>query len=72
MFALILWSLGKLFLVFTPFIIAFGFAFHLLLGNQIGFQNVPDAFIKTFDMIVGEIDLAGVRYIHISNGKIVN
>lgn len=72
MFIEIIKKLGKLFLVFTPFIIAFTFSFHLLLGNQIGFQNFPDAFLKTVDMLVGEIDLPGVSYIATLSGNLYN
>ena len=38
------------------FIFAFSIAFYLLMSNYEGFENIPNAILTTFAMMVGEID----------------
>ncbi|KAF5404629.1 hypothetical protein PHET_02040 [Paragonimus heterotremus] len=56
MFTLVFKNLCELLAVFSPFIVAFMLAFHLLLFNQFEFMNIGNAFSKIIAMIAGEID----------------
>ncbi|PSN57930.1 Transient receptor potential cation channel subfamily A member 1 [Blattella germanica] len=61
MFLEILQTLIKVLIVFSILIIAFGLAFYILLsrGNHLSFKNVPISLIRTFSMMLGEIDFLG-------------
>ncbi|XP_048509555.1 transient receptor potential cation channel subfamily A member 1 isoform X2 [Athalia rosae] len=61
MFLEILQTLIKVLLVFSILIIAFGLAFYILLskGNHISFSSVPMSLMRTFAMMLGEIDFLG-------------
>ncbi|KAF8564346.1 hypothetical protein P879_02573 [Paragonimus westermani] len=56
MFTLVFRNLCELLVVFSPFIVAFMLAFHLLLFNQFEFMNIGNAFSKIIAMIAGEVD----------------
>nr|QQY02462.1 transient receptor potential cation channel 4 [Cryptocotyle lingua] len=57
-FSLILSNLAKLTIVFSPFLIAFALAFHLLMGNQIRFNDMRNTFSSTISMFSGEVGMA--------------
>lgn len=66
MFLEILQTLLKVLMVFSILIIAFGLAFFILLSkvqlpqpNHLSFSNVPMSLIRTFSMMLGEMDLVG-------------
>ncbi|XP_015600034.1 transient receptor potential cation channel subfamily A member 1 isoform X2 [Cephus cinctus] len=61
MFLEILQTLIKVLLVFSILIIAFGLAFYILLsrGNHISFSTIPMSLMRTFAMMLGEIDFLG-------------
>ncbi|XP_063219628.1 transient receptor potential cation channel subfamily A member 1 isoform X1 [Bacillus rossius redtenbacheri] len=61
MFLEILQTLIKVLLVFSILIIAFGLAFYILLsrGNHVSFSSVPMSLMRTFAMMLGEIDFLG-------------
>ncbi|XP_049946410.1 transient receptor potential cation channel subfamily A member 1 [Schistocerca serialis cubense] len=61
MFLEILQTLIKVLIVFSILIIAFGLAFYILLseGAHLSFRNVPMSLIRTFSMMLGEIDFLG-------------
>ncbi|XP_021938939.1 transient receptor potential cation channel subfamily A member 1 isoform X3 [Zootermopsis nevadensis] len=61
MFLEILQTLIKVLVVFSILIIAFGLAFYILLsrGGHLSFSNVPISLIRTFSMMLGEIDFLG-------------
>ncbi|KAL1130420.1 hypothetical protein AAG570_011668, partial [Ranatra chinensis] len=61
MFLEILQTLIKVLLVFSILIIAFGLAFFILLsrGEHVSFSTVPMSLMRTFSMMLGEIDFLG-------------
>ncbi|KAG8222242.1 hypothetical protein J437_LFUL001440 [Ladona fulva] len=61
MFLEILQTLIKVLLVFSILIIAFGLAFYILLLpiNNLSFTNIPMSLMRTFSMMLGEIDFLG-------------
>ncbi|KAJ8922148.1 hypothetical protein NQ315_004083, partial [Exocentrus adspersus] len=61
MFLEILQTLIKVLMVFSILIIAFGLAFYILLsrGEHLSFKTVPMSLIRTFSMMLGEIDFLG-------------
>ncbi|KAK6626900.1 Transient receptor putative cation channel subfamily A member 1 [Polyplax serrata] len=61
MFLEILQTLIKVLLVFSILIIAFGLAFYILLsgGAHLSFSTVPMSLMRTFAMMLGEIDFLG-------------
>ncbi|XP_066151154.1 transient receptor potential cation channel subfamily A member 1 isoform X2 [Euwallacea fornicatus] len=61
MFLEILQTLIKVLMVFSILIIAFGLAFYILLsrGDHLSFKTIPMAMIRTFSMMLGEIDFIG-------------
>ncbi|EEB19608.1 conserved hypothetical protein [Pediculus humanus corporis] len=61
MFLEILQTLIKVLLVFSILIIAFGLAFYILLsgGSHLSFSTVPMSLMRTFAMMLGEIDFLG-------------
>ncbi|KAL1517881.1 hypothetical protein ABEB36_001587 [Hypothenemus hampei] len=61
MFLEILQTLIKVLMVFSILIIAFGLAFYILLsrGNHISFKTIPMSLLRTFSMMLGDIDLLG-------------
>ncbi|XP_050311925.1 transient receptor potential cation channel subfamily A member 1 isoform X2 [Anthonomus grandis grandis] len=61
MFLEILQTLIKVLMVFSILIIAFGLAFYILLsrGDHLSFKTIPMALIRTFSMMLGEIDFLG-------------
>ncbi|XP_075228695.1 transient receptor potential cation channel A1 [Lycorma delicatula] len=61
MFLEILQTLIKVLVVFSILIIAFGLAFYILLsqGEHLSFKNVPISLLRTFSMMLGEIDFLG-------------
>ncbi|XP_018323110.1 transient receptor potential cation channel subfamily A member 1 [Agrilus planipennis] len=61
MFLEILQTLIKVLLVFSILIIAFGLAFYILMskGEHLSFKTVPMSLIRTFSMMLGEIDFLG-------------
>nr|CAD7261852.1 unnamed protein product [Timema shepardi] len=68
MFLEILQTLIKVLIVFSILIIAFGLAFYILLskveklatqGDHLSFRNVPMSLMRTFAMMLGEIDFLG-------------
>ncbi|GAA49890.1 transient receptor potential cation channel subfamily A member 1 homolog [Clonorchis sinensis] len=61
-FGLILTNLANLAVVFSPFLVAFALAFHLLLGNQIRFNDMLNAFSSTVSMFSGEVGLADAMF----------
>ncbi|TGZ36823.1 hypothetical protein CRM22_011378 [Opisthorchis felineus] len=61
-FGLILTNLANLAVVFSPFLVAFSLAFHLLLGNQIRFNDMRNAFSSTVSMFSGEVGLADAMF----------
>ncbi|KAF2368431.1 Ankyrin repeat-containing domain [Trinorchestia longiramus] len=58
MFLEILQTLLKVLAVFSVLIIAFGLAFFILLshGNHMAYSSVPISMLRTFSMMLGEID----------------
>ncbi|XP_066908151.1 transient receptor potential cation channel subfamily A member 1 isoform X3 [Halyomorpha halys] len=65
MFLEILQTLIKVLIVFSILIIAFGLAFFILLsrGGHISFSTIPMSLMRTFSMMLGEIDFLGT-YVH--------
>ncbi|XP_025420508.1 transient receptor potential cation channel subfamily A member 1 isoform X3 [Sipha flava] len=65
MFIEILQTLIKVLLLFSILIAAFGLAFYILLsrGRHLAFSTIPMSLLRTFAMMLGEIDLLGT-YIH--------
>ncbi|KAK5642668.1 hypothetical protein RI129_008835 [Pyrocoelia pectoralis] len=61
MFLEILQTLIKVLMVFSILIIAFGLAFYILLsrGEHLSFRTIPMSLIRTFSMMLGEIDFLG-------------
>ncbi|XP_032598623.1 transient receptor potential cation channel subfamily A member 1 isoform X2 [Drosophila grimshawi] len=68
MFLEILQTLIKVLLVFSILIIAFGLAFYILLSkiidpqpnpNHLSFSNIPMSLVRTFSMMLGELDFVG-------------
>nr|XP_008191477.1 PREDICTED: transient receptor potential cation channel subfamily A member 1 isoform X2 [Tribolium castaneum] len=61
MFLEILQTLIKVLLVFSILIIAFGLAFYILLsrGDHLSFKTIPMSLVRTFSMMLGEIDFLG-------------
>ncbi|KAG8311698.1 Transient receptor putative cation channel sub A member 1 [Homalodisca vitripennis] len=61
MFLEILQTLIKVLVVFSILIIAFGLAFYILLsrGEHLSFKTVPMSLVRTFSMMLGEIDFLG-------------
>ncbi|XP_017862100.1 PREDICTED: transient receptor potential cation channel subfamily A member 1 isoform X4 [Drosophila arizonae] len=66
MFLEILQTLIKVLLVFSILIIAFGLAFYILLSkiidpqpNHLSFSNIPMSLLRTFSMMLGELDFVG-------------
>ncbi|XP_050054604.1 transient receptor potential cation channel subfamily A member 1 isoform X5 [Aphis gossypii] len=61
MFLEILQTLIKVLLLFSILIAAFGLAFYILLsrGNHLSFSTIPMSLLRTFAMMLGEIDLLG-------------
>ncbi|XP_076264823.1 transient receptor potential cation channel A1 isoform X2 [Rhynchophorus ferrugineus] len=71
MFLEILQTLIKVLMVFSILIIAFGLAFYILLsrGDHLSFKSIPMSLIRTFSMMLGEIDFLGtyVKPYYLSN-----
>ncbi|KAL3284380.1 hypothetical protein HHI36_018544 [Cryptolaemus montrouzieri] len=61
MFLEILQTLIKVLMVFSILIIAFGLAFYILLskGHHLSFKTIPMSLVRTFSMMLGEIDFLG-------------
>lgn len=66
MFLEILQTLIKVLLVFSILIIAFGLAFYILLSqvshlqpNHLSFTSIPMSLLRTFSMMLGEMDFVG-------------
>ncbi|VVC25448.1 Ion transport domain,Ankyrin repeat-containing domain,Ankyrin repeat [Cinara cedri] len=61
MFLEILQTLIKVLLLFSILIAAFGLAFYILLsrGHHLSFSTIPMSLLRTFAMMLGEIDLLG-------------
>ncbi|KAI5734628.1 hypothetical protein M8J77_008902 [Diaphorina citri] len=61
MFLEILQTLIKVLIVFSILIVAFGLAFYILLsrGDHLSFRTVPMSLLRTFTMMLGEIDFIG-------------
>ncbi|VEN45033.1 unnamed protein product [Callosobruchus maculatus] len=61
MFLEILQTLIKVLMVFSILIIAFGLAFYILLsrGEHLSFKTIPMSLVRTFSMMLGEIDFLG-------------
>nr|XP_026500855.1 transient receptor potential cation channel subfamily A member 1 [Vanessa tameamea] len=61
MFLEILQTLIKVLMVFSILIIAFGLAFYVLLskGQHLSFSTIPMSLIRTFAMMLGELDFVG-------------
>ncbi|XP_061382460.1 transient receptor potential cation channel subfamily A member 1 isoform X1 [Danaus plexippus] len=61
MFLEILQTLIKVLMVFSILIIAFGLAFFVLLSNgqHLSFSSIPMSLMRTFTMMLGEIDFVG-------------
>ncbi|XP_069364623.1 transient receptor potential cation channel subfamily A member 1 [Maniola hyperantus] len=61
MFLEILQTLIKVLLVFSILIIAFGLSFYVLLskGEHLSFSSIPMSLMRTFAMMLGEIDFVG-------------
>ncbi|XP_048004376.1 transient receptor potential cation channel subfamily A member 1 [Leguminivora glycinivorella] len=61
MFLEILQTLLKVLMVFSILIIAFGLAFFILLskGHHLSFNSIPMSLMRTFAMMLGEIDFVG-------------
>ncbi|KAK9692812.1 Ankyrin repeats (3 copies) [Popillia japonica] len=66
MFLEILQTLIKVLMVFSILIIAFGLAFYILLskGNHKPFENIPLSLMRTFSMMLGEIDFVNTYVTH--------
>ncbi|XP_071521478.1 transient receptor potential cation channel subfamily A member 1-like [Panulirus ornatus] len=62
MFLEILNTLIKVLLVFSVLIVAFGFAFFILMsqGGHLSFSNVPMSMMHTFSMMLGEVDFLSI------------
>ncbi|CAH2985204.1 unnamed protein product [Chilo suppressalis] len=61
MFLEILQTLIKVLMLFSILIIAFGLAFYILLskGHHLSFNSIPMSLMRTFAMMLGEIDFVG-------------
>ncbi|XP_045784987.1 transient receptor potential cation channel subfamily A member 1 [Maniola jurtina] len=61
MFLEILQTLIKVLMVFSILIIAFGLSFYVLLskGEHLSFSSIPMSLMRTFAMMLGEIDFVG-------------
>ncbi|XP_070189214.1 transient receptor potential cation channel subfamily A member 1 homolog [Littorina saxatilis] len=60
MFADVLNTFARFFVVFFLFIVAFALAFYVLLQEQVAFSTVPKSLIKTSVMMIGEFDFDNV------------
>ncbi|KAJ8954916.1 hypothetical protein NQ318_016856 [Aromia moschata] len=73
MFLEILQTLIKVLMVFSILIIAFGLAFYILLsrGEHLSFKTIPMSLIRTFSMMLGEIDFLGtyVKPFYLNNDE---
>ncbi|XP_059055068.1 transient receptor potential cation channel subfamily A member 1 [Achroia grisella] len=65
MFLEILQTLIRVLMIFSILIIAFGFSFFILLtkGQHLAFNSVSMALMRTFSMMLGEIDFVGTYVI---------
>ncbi|KPJ00566.1 Transient receptor potential cation channel subfamily A member 1 [Papilio xuthus] len=65
MFLEILQTLIKVLMVFSILIMAFGLAFYILLskGNHLSFSTISMSIMRTFAMMLGELDFLGT-YVH--------
>lgn len=77
MFLEILQTLIKVLMVFSILIIAFGLAFYILLsqitsapGNHHSFSTIPMSLIRTFSMMLGELDFVGTYVTPFYSGKL--
>ncbi|XP_071447160.1 transient receptor potential cation channel subfamily A member 1-like [Hetaerina americana] len=61
MFLEVLQTLIRVLLVFSILIIAFGLSFYILLvqGQHMSFSTIPLSLVRTFSMMLGEIDFLG-------------
>ncbi|XP_072930871.1 transient receptor potential cation channel subfamily A member 1-like [Epargyreus clarus] len=61
MFLEILQTLIKVLMVFSILIVAFGLAFYILLskGHRLSFSSIPMSLMRTFAMMLGELDFVG-------------
>nr|QQY02543.1 transient receptor potential cation channel 2 [Cryptocotyle lingua] len=62
MFVVVMKTFAKFFLVFSPFVLAFALSFHALLANQIPFRDLKNAVVKTFGMVIGELDTSAMMF----------
>ncbi|KAK9882268.1 hypothetical protein WA026_020374 [Henosepilachna vigintioctopunctata] len=75
MFLEILQTLIKVLMVFSILIIAFGLAFYILLskGHHLSFKTIPMSLVRTFSMMLGEIDFLGTYvkpyYLNVNDEK---
>merc|ERR1711936_159991 len=58
MFIEILKTVAKLGILLLIFIIAFGLGFHIMLSEQTSFKSGGWSFLKSFVMMIGEMDYA--------------
>ncbi|KER23219.1 hypothetical protein T265_08867 [Opisthorchis viverrini] len=63
-FVLISKNLLKLFIIFSPFWIAFMIGFHLLLANHYAFMDMGNSLTKMITMTSGEVDFSGTMMSH--------
>ena len=69
MVALMLKNFCNFFLIMLLFLLAFGICFHLLAQNQVAFSTIPYSVMKSCDMMLGEVDFAGICLQHIDNDE---
>ncbi|XP_059143881.1 transient receptor potential cation channel subfamily A member 1 homolog isoform X2 [Physella acuta] len=60
MFTDVLHTFSQFFIVFFLFILAFALAFFTVLQNQVPFETVPKALVKTSVMLIGEFEFDGI------------
>jgi transient receptor potential cation channel subfamily A protein 1 len=59
----------RFFIILFLFIIAFGFAFYILLQNQHPFASPADSLLKTAVMMTGEYDFTSIFYGHLESDE---
>ena len=57
------------FVIMFLFLLAFGICFNLLTQNQVVFSTVPYSVMKSVNMMLGDIDFAGIFLEHIDNDE---
>ena len=69
MVGLMLWNFVYFFIIMFLFLFAFGICFYLLTQNQEVFSTIPYSVMKSYSMMLGDIDFAGIFLQHVDNDE---